>query len=196
MRDPLVEFEQLSILQDRRYLPSGRHDYPRPNELVSSNEAYQSLRDFLSNSATDSEDRAHDRLENAWNMNHATPDLFIKIFNDLNELLFDNQLYNRVFLTWEDLPDELLGRTGSRSDCTCCPADRIQIQLDRAMFYEESKSKIWGTLVHEMLHAYMFVVTDHESAHGRDFERACRALGAALGFRGLRGDDIFHEEDD
>ncbi|KAK5112816.1 hypothetical protein LTR85_011150 [Meristemomyces frigidus] len=194
---PDITREELSIIQDRRYLPSGRYDYPRPDQLLSKNEAYGRLRAFLSGPENDSERHAHNNLERAWSVpaNSVTPDLYIKIFNDLDELLFDGQLCNRVLVTWEDLHGDLLGNTSSRSNGNCCPADRIHIQLDRNMFYEESKAKVWGTLVHEMLHAYMFVMTDDASAHPREFGNACRALGRALGLQGLRGDDVIHDED-
>lgn len=88
-----------------------------------------------------------------------------------------------------------MGNTASRSQCNCCPPDRIHIALSRDMFYTERKSKVWGTLLHEMLHAYVMIMVDDEMSHCEHFEAACRELGRALGFSGLSIDGIVSEND-
>lgn len=178
---------ELDIIQDPGYMPTGRYAFPSSYQLCSTDEAYRRLSASLSGGLSAAQSAAIARLENAWRMptSQTTPDLYIKIFNDLNLYLFDDQLRNRVHVGWSNLGD-LYGRTGGRTTCECCPESRVELLLDKGTFREESKAKVWGTLLHEMLHAYLFVVAERPSSHDGRFRRACRELVEATQLEGLR----------
>jgi predicted SprT family Zn-dependent metalloprotease len=65
----------------------------------------------------------------------------------------------------------------------------VHIRLNKTMFRLETKEEIWGTILHEMLHAYLDLTTGWVSLrvphHGVDFERSCEAMVGRLGLRGL-----------
>lgn len=65
----------------------------------------------------------------------------------------------------------------------------VLIRLNKTMFKRESKEEIWGTVLHEMLHAYLDLTCGWRALgvpqHGLLFERACGALVARLGLVGL-----------
>jgi len=65
----------------------------------------------------------------------------------------------------------------------------VHIRLNKTMFRREAKEEIWGTVLHEMLHAYLNLTTGwvslREPHHGELFERSCGALVRRLGLRDL-----------
>jgi hypothetical protein len=65
----------------------------------------------------------------------------------------------------------------------------VHIRLNKTMFRLEAKEEIWGTILHEMLHAYLGLTTGWISLrvphHGELFERSCGAMVGRLGLRGL-----------
>ncbi|KAK4553281.1 hypothetical protein LTR86_009581 [Recurvomyces mirabilis] len=106
------------------------------------------------------------RIRQAMRMPHASGSLLIKIFNDLDTVIFHNKLRRRIFLSWRHLTQEdpelicnpcavLWGQTN--------PANfrgqpRIAIELNtQAPWHATTRKDSVGVLVHEMLHAWFMV---------------------------------------
>lgn len=129
-----------------------------------------------------------------------TPDLFIKAANDLDVVLFGGVLSQRTLISWEDLSTQ----NGRLLRGTCLGGKlrfKVQIKLDRACFFVDSKEVLWGTLVHEMLHAYVDitwagsgprgVANQHE--HDEHFAQSVARLAERLAFPGLGSEEIMRE---
>ncbi|KAL2349791.1 hypothetical protein BJ546DRAFT_1015605 [Cryomyces antarcticus] len=116
------------------------------------------------------------------------PDVFIKAFNDLDLLIYRGQLHGRVYLEWTRA-GEMHGVRGQ----TVLPHhrhERIVIQLDPRSLQEDWKLA-WAILIHEMLHAYLFVTcgSDYEPCpvtgdryHGPMFRRTLETIRSEFGF--------------
>jgi hypothetical protein len=115
------------------------------------------------------------------------PDIFIKAATDLDLLLFNGVLRGHITITWKTIPlshgvlvrgtcQTLFARTRFR---------RMRIALNKTLFHEGARWEVLGTLVHEMLHAYLAIVLGPwESSryeHGARFARAADALVENLG---------------
>lgn len=65
----------------------------------------------------------------------------------------------------------------------------MRVRLNKKMFGIDSKEEIWGTAVHELLHAYLDLMSDWaglmKAHHGVLFEGSCRAMVERLGLEEL-----------
>ncbi|KAK4547316.1 hypothetical protein LTR36_000971 [Oleoguttula mirabilis] len=192
--------EDLRILQARHYIPSGRDNYHGIRHCHIHATAYEDLYISLSRPLDRQQQQARARLHRAWNLPswQTTPDLYIKIFNDLDLLLFAGQLYKRVCISWKDLDNiEASALTWARMPFGWWHR-RIRIHLGRSLYLESPKAVVWGTVIHEMLHAYIMVVEVplwRPGSHCEHFWEAARRLAAALGFGGLTERNIVTEAD-
>lgn len=132
-------------------------------------------------------------------------DLIIKMFNDLDTLIFHGDLRGRVNLRWEALDHvTVLGRhtekNGELLGVTIPPVSwhvpRVRIRLNVDVDWTQiPRWVLIGTVVHEMLHAYFYVhcgvVGYHDSiteegmdrSHGRFFHAAARHVEAVWGLQ-------------
>ena len=104
-----ISEKELRILQARNIdnqHPDSR-SLPRPLDW---REAHQRLNAFLHSSWPQKRRQTRQRLWEAYNLPlfERTPDLYIKAFNDLDEVLFGGVLKNRVRIAWEHIPAYLL----------------------------------------------------------------------------------------
>ncbi|KAK1811449.1 hypothetical protein LTR12_014201 [Friedmanniomyces endolithicus] len=172
-----------------------------------------------------------------------SPGLIIKLVNDIDTVLFGGTLRNRVLVHWIDHSvytgklqaafGEKEGKAGKQEKAyldavtrnlatTVLPPARfrdsvrpaIYISAEAICFASQSRVNLIALLIHEMLHAYLAILTSagdddeepgHEqysnnddggewgraaSTHGPLFDSSCGVLAARLGFRGLGGNDI------
>ncbi|KAK0270517.1 Bifunctional purine biosynthetic protein ADE5,7 [Friedmanniomyces endolithicus] len=172
-----------------------------------------------------------------------SPGLIIKLVNDIDTVLFGGTLRNRVLVHWIDHSvytrklqaafGEKGGKAGKQEKAyldavtrnlatTVLPPARfrdsvrpaIYISAEAICFASQSRVNLIALLIHEMLHAYLAILTSagdddeepgHEqysnnddggewgraaSTHGPLFDSSCGVLAARLGFRGLGGNDI------
>ncbi len=172
-----------------------------------------------------------------------SPGLIIKMVNDIDTVLFGGTLRNRVLVHWIDHSvytrklqaafGEKEGKEGQQEKSfldavtrnlatTVLPPARfrdsvrpaIYISAEAICFASQSRVNLIALLIHEILHAYLAILTSsddedetgHERHTGRDdgdselgraasthgplFETSCGVLAARLGFRGLGGNDI------
>lgn len=63
--------------------------------------------------------------------------------------------------------------------------------MNRRMFGVDGKEEIWGTVVHELLHAHLDLGSNWagllEKHHGVLWERSCGKMVERLGLEGLEG---------
>ncbi|KAK5127626.1 hypothetical protein LTR85_006967 [Meristemomyces frigidus] len=95
------------------------------------------------------------RLQTAFATKSAlTPDLFIKVVRDLDTILFQGTLKGRTLISWEELPT----RDGHLLRGSCSGGMlrfKIKIRLGKTCFFSDRKEVLWGTLIREILHAYL-----------------------------------------
>ncbi|KAK4560480.1 hypothetical protein LTR86_005677 [Recurvomyces mirabilis] len=196
-RSRYIDEHEVQILLNAVYKPRGRDRLPTARHQVHHDEAYDQLHHVLQQPLDGAESTAHRRLSIAWSQangfRRAQFDLPFKIFDDLDFLLFDNQLRRRVHLSWFDLGrGHLLGQTIFDSS-----TPRISINLNQIELLDAIDGMdvplTWGALVHEMLLAWAFVMInpgERRAGHGREFECAAAALTKKLGLRGLDVEDV------
>lgn len=107
----------------------------------------------------------------------------------LDTLLFDSQLFSRLTVKFSDLPlnkHKILRGICLPRSIGAAGVTSAKISLNRAVLELESREEIWGTLVHEMLHAWLDLTADWRgllgSHHGKAFEQSCELLVKKLGF--------------
>ncbi|KAK0261748.1 hypothetical protein LTS09_003841 [Friedmanniomyces endolithicus] len=172
-----------------------------------------------------------------------SPGLIIKMVNDIDTVLFGDTLRNRILVHWIDHSvytrklqaalGEKEGKQGKQEKAyldavtrnlatTILPPARfrdsvrpaIYISAEAICFASQSRVNLIALLIHEMLHAYLAILTSNDdedetgrerhtgrddgdgelgraaSTHGPLFETSCGVLAARLGFHGLGGSDI------
>ncbi|KAK4998316.1 hypothetical protein LTR66_002433 [Elasticomyces elasticus] len=189
---------ELDILQQRDIPKDWEHVRPLPR-AKSLGEAHRVLRRRL---GTPKEFRTTwNRLNDAFSApNPPLVDLPFKVFNDLDHYLFRGTLDRQVRLTWERLQGQF-GRT--RHPEPHSKDQRLNIYLtktrDRATRW--TRHRLWEVLIHEMLHAYLYIVaiddgeiherTCRMSYHGRMFEDSMQLLVESLEFDDMDMDLMF-----
>jgi len=74
---------------------------------------------------------------------------------------------------------------------------RVQIRLDWKLMIKRDKAFVWGTLVHEMVHAFVIIMSNGsdrrdscDDEHGELFQQAADRVAAVLRFEGFDGTDV------
>lgn len=120
------------------------------------------------------------------------PEFFEPIVTDLDTVLFNGYLGNKIIVEWANM-------TATRHRMLrgiCLPYDfnrsgisMVRIRLNKAMFQLDPKEEIWGTVVHEMLHAYLDLKSKWGGLtrphHGPAFDETCEALVKRLAIDGF-----------
>lgn len=117
-------------------------------------------------------------------------EFFAPVIKYLNAALFNACLCDRILARWTDMPTTsrrtLRGVSLPRG---ISRISKIDIRLNRAMFEADSKEEIWGTVVHEMMHAYLALTSGWRGMlmkhHGSPFEECCRAAVERLALEGF-----------
>jgi hypothetical protein len=119
-----------------------------------------------------------------------SPEFFAPVIRGLDVVLFCGCLADRIFVDWVDMP-ATSRRTlqGLALPCGVSRISKVQIRLNKAMFKTDTKESIWGTLVHEMVHAYLALTCGWRGIlmrhRGSPFEECCRAAVERLALEGL-----------
>ena len=146
---------------------------------------------------------ARQRYRQAMQNPHWSSDMPIKMFNDIDILLFRGDLRRRVNVKWDSFraisicqqPDQILGFTMPPNTSH---APRVKIRLNTDQDWARlGKRALLGTLAHEMLHAYFFIhcgvsgyhdlvtVPGMDSGHGFYFTRAAELMEVHSGLKML-----------
>jgi hypothetical protein len=112
------------------------------------------------------------------------------VIRDLDTVLFNGCLSDRVSVDWFDMPATsrrtLLGVSLPQG---ISKTSRVKIRLSIVMLDTGIKENIWGTLLHEMVHAYLALTSGWRGMlmkhHGSPFEDCCKAAVGRLALEGL-----------
>lgn len=128
---------------------------------------------------------ALDRLQALGNLPRWGSDIAIEAFNDLEKIFFMGKLRGHVYVYWEDRSHEdSAGWTYGAGDfaprITICLNSRVHMSV----YY--TLRDMWSTLLHEMIHAYHFLMVGREvdrahEGHGRCFIACMKALQYRIG---------------
>ena len=123
-----------------------------------------------------------------WNFGRSwfwDPDIIFRAFNDLDVLFFNGVLYHRVYLRWiQNCPEGDIAETKG-------PLIFIRPRIRMTLFLDSIQgatlSELVGHLLHEMLHAYLMILTggdDQEGGrrqyHGPCFRKCADAIARAF----------------
>ena len=104
-----------------------------------------------------------DDLLDAFGYTHWQPDIVIKAFGDLDEIYFNGALRRRVQIEWCCDPSRFVSRSShfpyaygmTFLEHTVVPTATIVLNaqvLFKESFYESRRRRVWGTMLHEMIH--------------------------------------------
>jgi hypothetical protein len=152
-----------------------------------------------------------------------TPSLLLQIIPDLDTVLFNRLLSRRLRVTWSSTPKRngkvVCGSTKTKTSTTHSrlhlpfrhtklvaqdTAKQLSsslIELNKACFFTDSKAVLWGTVVHEMLHAFIDQATakvprlegracSARGEHDDAFVATAETMADKLGFESLGKDEI------
>ncbi len=176
-----VTQKEIDVIQDRnkRYYPP---------HAISGKRAVQQLVNAHAPGVHLDRDQASalDRLQALGNLRRWGPDIAIKAFNDLDKIFFMGKLRGHVYVYWEEgIHEDGAGCTYDAGDF----APRITICLNShvhmSVYY--TLRDMWSTLLHEMIHAYLFLMVGRlvnptdKGGHGRCFVACMKALQYRIG---------------
>lgn len=195
-----IRYTELRILQDPSIKPGHTAWRPFPTRTDSSQaQRLLSAYTLIKPQQPKAQLGARARLETAFAQADAgiNPDLVFEIFNDLDKVLFGSTLRSRVLVEWKDrshFSKKQVAKVYVKKGCRIRPHIILSTRL-----FSYPKAFVWGTLVHEMLHAYSAIMTrledtssnsevnrkTREEAHGPMFREACELLASKLKLPGL-----------
>lgn len=123
-----------------------------------------------------------DDLLDAFGCTNWQPDIVIKAFGDLDKIYFNGALRRRVQIEWCCDPSRFVSRSSLfpyaygmtfLEEYTVVPTARIVLNarvLFKAPFYESRRRKVWGTVLHEMIHGELQNLPSHRG-HRADSAR-------------------------
>ncbi len=183
-----VTQEEIDELQDRHKLQE------RKEKLISLRRATQQLVKAHADGVHLNHDQAAalDRLQGLSNLTRWGGDVAIKAFNDLDVIFFMGRLRGNIYLRWSDKKDTGASQWLGLTLFAGLIAPRITIQLSTTYLKDIrcSLRDVWSTLIHEMIHAYLFLMVGEDAVgddiggipmHGPCFEACINALQSRIG---------------
>jgi len=165
---------------------------PSQRRRVSARQAHSQLLASLNQPANGKQTAALFRLRVAFSTTkeHLSPEFFAAVIGDLDTVLFGGCLSDRVSFDWKDMPatsrDMLRGVSLPHG---VIGMSKVSIRLSIAMLAVDTKEDIWGTVVHEMVQAYLALTSGWSGVlmrhRGSAFEECCRAAVERLALEGL-----------
>ena len=166
-----------------------------PRRRVSAQHCQQVHQDLVANLSqpmNGKQTAAQFRLRMAFSVTkeHLSPDFFTPVIRDLDTVLFSGCLSDRTLVDWKHMPNTsrrtLFGLTLPHG---ISRISKVEIRLNTVMFDASSKENIWGTVVHEMVHAYLTLTSGWRGIlmkhRGSPFEVCCEAAVGRLALEGL-----------
>jgi len=164
-----------------------------PRQRVSAQQAHTDLVANLSQPMNGKQTAALFRLRMAFSTakkQHLSPEFFAPVIKDLDNVLFKGCLSDRILVDWVDMP--ATSRRMLRGVSLPYGISRIlkvKIRLNTVMLEASTKEEIWGTVVHEMVHAYLALRSGWRGMlmrhRGSPFEECCKAAVGKLALDGL-----------
>ena len=165
---------------------------PSPRRRASAQQSYQDLIANLSQPMNGKQTAALFRLRMAFLVpkEDLRPEFFTPVIKDLDTVLFSGCLGDRILVEWKDMPSKSR-RTllGVSLPYGICKISRVHIRLNIAMFEVSTKEDIWGTVVHELVHANLALSSGWRGTlmkhRGSPFEKCCEVAVGRLALEGL-----------
>lgn len=163
-----------------------------PRRRVSAQEAHYIPTANLSQPTNGKQTAALFRLRMAFSTTkeHINPEFFVPVIRDLDTVLFSGCLGDRILVQWRDMPSTSRHTLrGVSLPCGISRISKVKIRLNTVMFGESTNENIWGTVVHEMIHAYLALMSGWRGIlmkhRGSVFEECCKAAVGRLALEGL-----------
>lgn len=159
---------------------------------VSARQAHSQLLANLSHPLNGKQTAALFRLRMAFSTReeHLSSEFFALVIKDLDTVLFSGSLDGRILVDWVDMPAtsrRIL--QGISLPQGFSKISKVRIRLNTAMLGTELKEDIWGAVLHEMVHAYLALMSGWRGMlmkhHGSPFEECCKAVVGRLALEGL-----------
>lgn len=161
---------------------------------VSIQKAHEDLIVSLAQPLNEVQTAALSRLHTAFltSKEDLSPEFFAPVIADLDTVLFNGSLGDRVVIDWADMPatsDRTLRGATLPRDIGRSGISKVVVRFNKAILLSDMKEEIWGTVAHEMLHACVALMSNWSGlkmqSHGSLFEGSCKALVASLSLEGL-----------
>jgi hypothetical protein len=179
----------------RSSVPKTEHFQQR----VSAWQVHQDLLKTLDQPLNQHQQAALFRLQMAFlpTRDHLSPETFAPVIADLDTVLFKGRLKDNIIIEWAEMTvtrRSMLRGISLPYDINRSGISKVRIRLNEAMFRLDPKEEIWGTVVHELLHAYLDLESNWRGLtkphHGTLFERSCRALAGRLAIEGFEAKHV------
>ena len=143
---------------------------------MSVEQAHRILHVKLNTSLDEEQGKAKQRLLHAYKKSDWRSDrmLLLRHFDGLDVLLFNGTLRDRVCVQW--VKHGVLSPKTVASTCIASGNMKIRIRLDQKLAWfslGQRRDFVWGTLVHEMLHAYLFLRTGTTASTPQNHYEVC-----------------------
>lgn len=197
--------QQRSTLNIFLQLPQRRHSFGSPEYRRPHNhtieEAYGALAADVRLPLSPPRHRARSRIQHAFAQNLTHPDTFRDQLSthlrDLDILLFNCALGGAIPAIWVASGAGRWARTVHITSCNRADKGSLTIELEEKLL-SQPPAFVWGTLVHEMLHAYAMGWTLARETcacgevldHGPLFQAAAVGAVHVLGLEGLGVPDV------
>jgi len=163
-----------------------------PRRRVSAQQAHTDLVANLGQAMNGKQTAALFRLRMAFSTTkqHLSPEFFAPVIKDLDNVLFNGCLSDQTLVDWVDMSatSRRILR-GVSLPCGISRTSNVKIRLNTAMLEASTKEEIWGTVVHEMMHAYLALMSGWREMlmkhRGSPFEECCKAAVGRLALGGL-----------
>jgi hypothetical protein len=128
----------------------------------------------------------------ATSQEHLNPEFLTPVITDLDTVLFNGWLSEYMLISWESMtgrPCCLSGKPGKASPYETDRSGDSRLRVRFAIYPSGPREQTWGGILHEMLHAYLDLMSEWrglKQPHGPLFGSACTAMVQMLALNGFK----------
>jgi hypothetical protein len=134
------------------------------------------------------------RIQEAYAMSQTNlnPEFFEPVIADLDAVLFNGWLSDYMLIGWETMtgtPCCLSNKPRTQPPYEQSPSGSSKLRIRFAIYSSGPREQTWGGILHEMLHAYLDLISEWQGLkqpHGPLFSTACTAMVRRLALGGLK----------
>lgn len=186
----------LDTISDLPLLPAGlAPPSERRRRLVPGQQAIETLMMELNLSIPKNQHiGAFTRIQQAYATSHAhlNREFFAPVITDLDAVLFNGWLSDYTLINWESMtgtPCCLSGKPSAQPPYEKDPSGSSRLRVRLAVYPSSPREQTWGGILHEMLHAYLDLMSEWhglKQPHGPLFSAACTAMVRRVALPGLK----------
>jgi hypothetical protein len=182
-------------MSDLPLLPNGLAPPSARRRLVPGQQAIEILMLELNLSVLNERQlAAFARIQEAYatSQGHLNPEFFAPVVADLDTVLFNGWLSDYILISWKDgtgTPCCLSRKPSKESPYEADRSGRSRLRVRFTIYPTGPREQTWGGILHEMLHAYLDLMSEWrglKQPHGPLFGSACTAMVRRLALRGLK----------